>query len=125
VTNENRNIPSSPNELVEAWVQSAAEAERRWNEYFGQMMNTDSFAQAMTRSAEGFAAMQAMFARGMQEYLRGLNIPTQGELARLAERVTALERRLDSLGEQLDPTEQDGTRPGSRKAKRAAPAERS
>lgn len=99
MTSENRNTPSSPNEMVEAWVQSATEAERRWNEYFSRMMSTDSFAQAMTRSAEGFATMQAMFARGMEEYLRGLSIPTRGDLAKLTERITALERRLDALGE--------------------------
>jgi hypothetical protein len=96
MTNERSNLPG-PNEMVDAWVQAAAETERRWNEFFNQVMGTDAFAQWMARSAEGYAAMQAAFARGMEPYLRALNIPTQTDLAKIAERVTALESRLDAL----------------------------
>lgn len=97
MTNENRSVPASPNEMVDAWVKSATEAERRWNEFFNQMMGTDAFAQMMARSAESQAAFQATFARGMEQYLRGLNIPTHSDLAKLGERLTTLERRVDAL----------------------------
>ena len=60
-------------------------------------MGTEAFAQMMARQTEGYATMQAAFARGMESYLRALNIPTQTDLAQLAERVTALERRVDAL----------------------------
>jgi len=97
MTSDNPNVPTSPNEMVDAWVKAAQDAERRWNEFFNQMMGTDAFAQAMSRSQESAAAMQAAFARGIEPYLRAANVPTQAELARLAERITALERRLDAL----------------------------
>ena len=98
MTNEGRNLPSSPNELVEAWLQAATQAERQWNEYFNQVMGTETYAQMLNRQTEAFTAMQATVTRGMDQYLRALNIPTQTDLARLAERVTALERRVDALG---------------------------
>jgi len=83
--------------MVDAWVKSATDAERRWNEYFNQVMGTDQFAQSMQRSMETYTAMQANFMRGMEQYLRSLSIPTQSDLAKLAERITLLERRLDAL----------------------------
>jgi len=92
--------------MVDAWVKSATDAERRWNEYFNQVMGTDQFAQAMQRSMETYTAMQANFMRGMEQYLRSLSIPTQSDLAKLAERITLLERRLDELT-----TEEDDDRP--------------
>lgn len=96
VTDERRNLPSSPNEMVDAWLKSATETERRWNEFFNQIMGTDAFAQSMARSMESNAAVQAAFARGMEQYLRLLGVPTQADLAKLAERLTALEQRLDA-----------------------------
>ena len=97
VTNERSNVPSSPNEWVDAWLQAATQAERQWNEYFNQVMGTDAYAQQLTRQMESFTAMQATFARGMEQYLRSLNIPTQSDLASMAERITDLERRVDAL----------------------------
>src|SRR5215207_9690850 len=97
VTSDRSNVPSSPNEWVDAWLQAATQAERQWNEYFNQVMGTDAYAQQLTRQMESFTAMQATFARGMEQYLRSLNIPTQSDLASMAERITDLERRVDAL----------------------------
>ena len=97
MSNERVNLPSSPTELVDAWLQAATQAERQWNEYFNQVMGTEQFAQMMSRSMESYTAMQAAFARGMEQYLRAFNIPTQSDIAKLAERITALEHRLDAL----------------------------
>jgi polyhydroxyalkanoate synthesis regulator phasin len=85
------------NQMVDAWVKAASDAERRWNEYFNRQMATDEFTQMMTRTMEAYATIQANFARGMEQYLRSLSIPTQSDLAALAERLTVLERRLDAL----------------------------
>ena len=96
VTSERTGLPG-PYEMIDAWVKAATEAERRWNEYFNQAMGTDAFAQMMARSMESNAAIQAIFARGIEQYLRSLNIPTHADLARLADRLTALELRVDAL----------------------------
>jgi hypothetical protein len=115
MTTEGRNLPDF-NQMLDAWVKAATDAERRWNEYFNQQMATDEFTQAMTRSMENYAAIQANFARGMEQYLRALSIPTHSDLAKLGERVTALERRIDALGTREEPQEAPATRrqPASR-----------
>jgi polyhydroxyalkanoate synthesis regulator phasin len=94
MTNENTSIATF-NQMVDAWVKAATDAERRWNEYFNQQMGTDEFTQMMTRTMESYATIQANFARGIEQYLRSFNIPTHTDIAALAERITALERRLD------------------------------
>jgi hypothetical protein len=99
VTNEASNLPNVPtfNDMVDAWAKAATDAERRWNEYFNQQMSSDEFARSMSRQMESYATLQANFARGMEQYLRAMSIPTQSDLAKLAERLTALELRLDAL----------------------------
>jgi polyhydroxyalkanoate synthesis regulator phasin len=96
MTNQNTGLATF-NQMVDAWVKAATDAERRWNEYFNQQMGTDEFTQMMTRTMESYATIQASFARGMEQYLRSLNIPTHTDVAALAERITALERRFDML----------------------------
>ena len=96
MTNERTTLPSSPNELVEAWLKATTETERRWNEYLNQVMGTEAYAEISARAAESATAMQASFARGMEQYLRAFTIPTQSDLATLAERLTVRERRVDA-----------------------------
>ena len=121
MTSENRNIPTSPNEMVDAWIKAATDAERRWNEFFNQMMGTDAFAQAMSRTQESAASMQAAFARGIEPYLRAANLPTRADLERLADRVTALERRIDMLTASDD---RPAERPATSRATRSAGGKR-
>jgi polyhydroxyalkanoate synthesis regulator phasin len=114
MTSERPGVPN-PNEFVDAWVKSAGEAERRWNEFFNQIMGTEAFAQMLARSTETYATAQDAFARGMEQYLHAMNMPAQSDLARLAERVTALEQRLDALTAGLDRDETDDTPPAEKR----------
>ena len=116
MTNENTGVATF-NQMVDAWVKAATDAERRWNEYFNQQMGTDEFTQTMTRTMEYYATIQANFARGMEQYLRSLNIPTHTDIAALADRVTALERRFDALDAVGGDAGADAAKPSS--AKRA------
>jgi polyhydroxyalkanoate synthesis regulator phasin len=114
VTSERRSLPG-PNELVDAWVKSAAEAERHWNEFFNQIMGTEAFAQMMARSTESYATAQEAFARGMEQYLHAMNMPTRADLAQLAERVTALEQRMDALTSLMPANAAEGSRPAEKR----------
>ena len=125
MTSDNTNRPSNPDEVIDAWVQAATEAERRWNEYFNQVMGTDQFAQLMSRSMESYTAMQAAFARGMEQYLRAFNIPTRADIAQLAERVAMLEQKIDALTGALDaPVGADATTPSRRRPRSSGTRER-
>lgn len=119
MTNEASNLPSVPtfNDLIDAWAKAATDAERRWNEFFNQQMSSDEFAKLYARQMENFATLQANFARGMEQYLRALSIPTQSDLALLAERLTALERRIDAL-ESADEDNGAAAKTGGKRSKR-------
>ena len=121
MTNERSNLPT-PTEMIDSWVKAATDAERRWNEFFNQQMSTDEFAQMMSRQMEGYAALQANFARGMEQYLRAMSIPTQSDLAKLADRLTALELRIDALESRDD---EEGPNGGSQAETKRAKGKRS
>ena len=100
--------PADFNDFLDAWRQTAAETEQRWNDYLNQMMGTEAFGQAMARSMDGYLSMQATFARGMEQYLRALNIPTRSDITQLAERVAMLEQKIDSMALMLGSPERAG-----------------
>jgi hypothetical protein len=96
MTNEGKSVPG-PEEMIETWRKAAAGAEQQWNEYFNQVMGTESFGQMMARSMESYISMQSTVARGMEQYLRSLNFPSRTDIINLAERVAMLEQKIDAI----------------------------
>jgi hypothetical protein len=96
MTNEGKAIPG-PEEMIETWRKAAAGAEQQWNDYFNQLMGTESFGQMMARSMESYITMQSTVARGMEQYLRSLNFPSRTDIVNLAERVAILEQKIDAI----------------------------
>ena len=105
MTNEGRSVPG-PEEMIETWRKAAAGAEQQWNEYFNQVMGTESFGQMMARSMESYISMQSTIARGMEQYLRSLNFPSRTDIVNLAERVAMLEQKIDAIAMTLGAVEQ-------------------
>jgi hypothetical protein len=120
--------PPGPNELIEAWRQQASEMEQRWNDFLNQVMGTEGFAQMMARSMDGYLTLQASFARGMEQYLRALNIPTRTDITQLAERVGMLEEKIETLtglinaARLADSAERAPARSSESRARRNGPA---
>src|SRR5262245_23638515 len=94
-------VPPGPNEMLEMWRQSASEMEQRWNDFLNQLMGTEAFAQVMARSMDGYAALQSGWTRGMEQYLKALNVPTRADLADLTARIGVLEQKIDNLAHAL------------------------
>ncbi|MGD9892973.1 MAG: hypothetical protein AB7R89_15220 [Dehalococcoidia bacterium] len=122
MTNEERSVPG-PEEMIEAWRKAAAGAEQQWNDYFNQLMGTESFGQMMARSMESYITMQSTVARGMEQYLRSLNFPSRTDIVNLAERVAMLEQKIDAIAMSLaaEPLSHDITgdaAPAKRKRKK-------
>jgi len=92
--------------MIETWRKAAAGAEQQWNEYFNQVMGTESFGQMMARSMESYISMQSTIARGMEQYLRSLNFPSRTDIVNLAERVAMLEQKIDAIAMTLSSVEQ-------------------
>ena len=104
MTNESGTPPTpatSFNDFLDAWRKAAADTEQRWNDFFNELMGTDAFAQVMARSMDGYLTMQATFAKGMEQYLRALNLPTRTDVNQLAERVALLEQKIDLIAASL------------------------
>lgn len=97
----NANTPPGPNDLLDAWRTTASDMEQRWNEFLNGVMGTEAFAQMMARSMDGYVTMQASFAKGMEQYLKAINIPTRQDVAQIMERLGALEGRIDALATML------------------------
>lgn len=96
MTNEGA-TPPGVDEMLDRWRQTATDMENRWNEYLNQVMGTEAFGQMMSRSMDSYLTMQAGFSRGMEQYLRALNLPTRADIVQLGERVALLEQKIDSL----------------------------
>ena len=97
--------PPGPDEMIEAWRKQASEMEGRWNDYLNQMMGTDAFAQTMARSMDGYLSLQSSLAKGMEQYLRALNIPTRTDIMALTERISQLEEKIEALTSAVDTAE--------------------
>lgn len=93
-------VPSF-NDLLDTWRQAATETEQRWNDFLNEMMGTEAFGQVMARSMDSYLSMQGAFARGMEQYLRALNIPTRTDVNQIAERVALLEQKIDTVAAML------------------------
>lgn len=125
MTNEGKSVPG-PEEMIETWRKAAAGAEQQWNEYFNQVMGTESFGQMMARSMESYISMQSTIARGMEQYLRSLNFPSRTDIVNLAERVAMLEQKIDAIALTIGaldhlPSNAEGEQsPGKRKRKKQA-----
>ena len=121
MTNESGNSPApapSFNDFLDAWRKAAADTEQRWNDYFNELMGTDAFAQVMARSMDGYLAMQTTFAKGMEQYLRALNLPTRTDLNQIAERVALLEQKIDLIALSLGAGTAPAAEPSAPAAKR-------
>jgi hypothetical protein len=68
--------------------------------------SSEGFAEAMGKQMEGhlksYTEARKGFGEWMEEYLRGMNLPTHGEVVGLAERLAAVEIKLDDLDAKLD-----------------------
>lgn len=96
MTNEGA-TPPGVDEMLDRWRQTATDMENRWNEYLNQVMGTEAFGQMMSRSMDSYLTVQSTFSRGMEQYLRALNLPTRADIVQLAERVALLEQKIDTL----------------------------
>ena len=92
--------PTSP-ELMAQWKQFMDQWIEAWSRVLGQAMGTDSFAQLMGRSLEGWLAAQAPLRKAgeqaLEQTLQGLNLASRTQLTSVARQLVELEERLERV----------------------------
>jgi len=77
-----------------------------WSKLMIDLVNSEAYSQATSQWLDTYLMMSQPFQRvietTMTQVLTGLNMPTHADVARLAERMTNMEMRLDDLDAKLD-----------------------
>jgi hypothetical protein len=115
-----------------------------WSKAMNDLVGSEASLEARARAFDSYLTMSAsahrLFSQFMGQILGQLNLPTQGEITSLAERLTNIEMRLDDLDARLDqmarlietiagavqqaaPVESDERSPRVRRTTRAASTE--
>jgi hypothetical protein len=83
-------------QFLDQWIEA-------WSRVLGQAMGTESFAQLMGRSLEGWLAAQAPMKKAgeqaLEQTLQTLNLASRTQLTAVAKQVVELEERLERIEE--------------------------
>jgi hypothetical protein len=82
------------------------EVTEMWSRAMNDLVGSEASIEASARAFDSYLTMSAsahrLFSQFMGQILGQLNLPTQGEIISLAERLTNIEMRLDDLDARLD-----------------------
>jgi hypothetical protein len=82
------------------------EVAETWSKAMNYLVGSEASIEASARAFDSYLTMSAparrLFSQFMGQILGQLNLPTQGEIISLAERLTNIEMRLDDLDARLD-----------------------
>lgn len=79
------------------WRQAAQMNEAQMSEFFAKAAGTDEFAEQLRKALESYLAATQVSRENVERFLSASNLPTRGEISRLAERVDILTTRIDHL----------------------------
>jgi hypothetical protein len=95
--------PFDPTGLFKTMRDSNMDA---WSKIMIQLVNTDAYAQATGTMVDAWLGGSAPFRKALEaamtKALAGLQMPSRGDVVRLAERLTNIEMRLDDVEAKLD-----------------------
>jgi len=92
------NPPPNPFEAFKAAYDQAAES---WSQSMEQVLSSDDFAAAAGRMVARYADAQEALRKAAEATSDQLHLPTKDDLARVAELVLNLERKVDAATDQL------------------------
>jgi ferritin-like metal-binding protein YciE len=79
------------------WRQAAQMNEAQMSAFFEKAAGTDAFAEQLRKALESYLSATQVSRENVERFLSASNLPTRGEVARLAERVDILTTRIDEL----------------------------
>jgi hypothetical protein len=94
---ENQPRIPTPSEMIEPWRQMAERLEQQWNQFFNQMMGTESFANLLSAYLQSYLTLQQSIAQSVEHSFQALNLPVRSDIVGIAERIAALEGQIAAL----------------------------
>ena len=88
------NPPPDPFAMWREWV---TKSEHQMNAMLNEMMGTEEFARASGSWVEAMTMFQQTMNENAQRYFQMVNVPTRTDISELAERLAAVEERLQRI----------------------------
>jgi hypothetical protein len=84
-------------DLFSVWRSLLQQWDAQTNETLTKVTGQESFSREMNRAMGANLQMQAAFNQAVEKALVSLNLPSRTDVAKLAEQLTTIERKLDEL----------------------------
>jgi hypothetical protein len=103
-------------DFADIWRQLFRQWEEMGNSLGVDAMKTTEFSQAMNQATNLSMAAQSLFAQTFSKYLAAMNLPTRVDVSTVAERLSAIESRIEEIHLMLS-DRQAGDAPSDRQIK--------
>lgn len=103
-------MPDQAGDFLGIWRSLLQQWETQANASLTEAASNEAFSREVNRLMSTNLKMQGAFNEALEKALAALNMPSRGEVARLAEQLSSIERKLDIL---LMKQGLDGAAPGA------------
>jgi hypothetical protein len=90
---------ADPFAFIKQWYEASSEA---WSKMADDVMANEEFLKAASEFLSSYARLYRSLRHNNEEYWHNLQLPTRGDVARVAELVVALEDKVDGIDDTLD-----------------------
>ncbi|WP_156680949.1 hypothetical protein [Sphingomonas profundi] len=80
-----------------AWSQFVTKWEQEVNDFSAKISASKEFGSTMNQASTMSRAVQQSFSEQMEKVLKAMNLPSQGQVSDLSDRLLAVEEKLDRL----------------------------
>ena len=85
------------NDPLQVWHGLLEEMEKNFNQFAGAAVGSEQFSQTINRFGSASIAAQKSLGEVIERYLMMMNLPSRADLIGLAERMQAMEARLNEI----------------------------
>jgi len=96
---KNEPPPADPFAFIKQWYDANSEA---WSKMADDVIANEEFLKAASEFLSSYARLYRSLRHNNEEYWHNLQLPTRGDVARVAELVVALEEKVDGIDETID-----------------------
>ncbi len=110
------------NDPIALWQNMLGQMEKGFSAFASQAMASPEVSKVVGQVGEASVDAQRRFGEAMEQYLTSMNLPSNQQLAVFAERLTAIETRLDEIAGLLRKPGPAAAEPSRAKSARGKPS---